>query len=297
VNLERLVTDWLRAEAPPRAPDGLLSSTLNRVAATAQPRVVWGRRWPAGSRRPSRPLLAIAATLVGLGLLGALAVGGGPSPRPLTSTPTQSPQTATPTASPSARPLAPGQQILARATWTALDEQTVTSRMVFNVPAGWMTDDQGRIFKVREGSPNGIGMQLGTIKAVYADPCHWAAGLAQLPDRLHGPNEPGYLEMANALARGEKSPVVTKLAGLGARKLTVHTPDDIQACDAGEFRRWRAADGRRPFAHRPGQIDEVWLLDPDREMAVLHVWYFADTADTDRAEMQAILKSMQFVYE
>jgi dipeptidyl aminopeptidase/acylaminoacyl peptidase len=78
VNLERHVTDWLRTEAPPRAAERLLETTLARVATTPQPRVGWWR--PSAldrSSRSSRPLLALAAGLLGLGLLGGVSLVGG----------------------------------------------------------------------------------------------------------------------------------------------------------------------------------------------------------------------------
>ncbi|CAN5632923.1 hypothetical protein BH23CHL7_BH23CHL7_15240 [soil metagenome] len=87
MNIERRVTDWLHAEAPPRAPGQLLSRTLETVAVVGQERVLW-RRGPLAERRGgSRPLLLLAATLAGVSLLGgSLAFFGGtvvqPAPIP-----------------------------------------------------------------------------------------------------------------------------------------------------------------------------------------------------------------------
>lgn len=71
MNPERTVTEWLRAEAASRAPDQLLARTLETVAVVPQERVLW-RRGPLASRRgrSSRTVLALASTLVALGLLG-----------------------------------------------------------------------------------------------------------------------------------------------------------------------------------------------------------------------------------
>jgi Tol biopolymer transport system component len=81
MNLERNVTDWLRTEAPPSAPQRLLETTLDRVATEPQLRVLWRRgSAPDRSRRSSRPLLGLAAAPVVLGLLGGLSLVGAPRP-------------------------------------------------------------------------------------------------------------------------------------------------------------------------------------------------------------------------
>ncbi|MDP8904503.1 MAG: hypothetical protein M3N29_04190 [Chloroflexota bacterium] len=86
MNIERRVTDWLHAEAPPRAPDHLLRRTLETVDVVRQERVLW-RSGPLAKRRGgSRPLLLLAATLVALSLLGGSVAlfGTVPLPAPIT---------------------------------------------------------------------------------------------------------------------------------------------------------------------------------------------------------------------
>ena len=95
MNAERTVIDWLHAEAPHNAPPQLLARTLEKVAVLPQERVLWRRR-PVSSRRDrsARPLLLVAATLLGLTFLGAsLAFIGGRAvpPIPTPAEPTPSP--------------------------------------------------------------------------------------------------------------------------------------------------------------------------------------------------------------
>jgi Tol biopolymer transport system component len=80
--LDRLVTDWLRGDAPPLAPRGLLAAALERVAATGQERPLGGRRFDAWIGRSPRLHWAIVAALVALLLLGAIAGAGALLRRP-----------------------------------------------------------------------------------------------------------------------------------------------------------------------------------------------------------------------
>ena len=194
------------------------------------------------------------------------------------------------------RPLEPGPHRIEHATWSRLSQQVEASQpghpyAQFTVPEGWTTDDRGRIFKHGGTAPTGMGMQIGTVTGVYADPCHWLQGLSDA-DIRHGPSQPGFTERAAALTGHGVVPESTSLAGVGAHKLILATPVSIDHCDLGEFRRWIAAPGRPRFEHRAGQTDLLWLLDPDREMIAVQAWYFEGTTDADRAELQAIVQSM-----
>ena len=74
--LERRVTDWLQAEAPSRAPERVLASTLDRVAVVGQDRTLthWRYRRRAGTSRTA--LIAATAVLIALLVAGAVLVGG-----------------------------------------------------------------------------------------------------------------------------------------------------------------------------------------------------------------------------
>jgi hypothetical protein len=80
-NLDRLVTDWLRAGAPPRAPERVLTAALDRVAVIGQERPFGSR--PFGNRplgawvAASRQLRVVALVLVVLAALLAAIVGAG----------------------------------------------------------------------------------------------------------------------------------------------------------------------------------------------------------------------------
>ena len=67
--LERRVTDWLQAEAPARAPDRVLATTLDRVAVVGQERTL--PQWRARDRGRSNRAVLIAATVALIAILAA----------------------------------------------------------------------------------------------------------------------------------------------------------------------------------------------------------------------------------
>ena len=75
-DLDRVMADWLRAAAPPRAPGRVLTTALGRVAAIDQGRVIGGRRFDDWVSRSPRLHWAIVGALLALLLLGAIAGAG-----------------------------------------------------------------------------------------------------------------------------------------------------------------------------------------------------------------------------
>jgi len=72
-DLDRLVTDWLRAGAPARAPLGLLTAALADVARVGQERPLFGRRFDEWIGRSPRLHWAIVGAVLAATLLGVIA--------------------------------------------------------------------------------------------------------------------------------------------------------------------------------------------------------------------------------
>jgi Tol biopolymer transport system component len=77
MNTDRVITDWLRSAAPPRAPKTLFDATLERVATLPQDHPWAARVRVMGGRRADPRLLLVAAVVGGTAILGSLFIGGG----------------------------------------------------------------------------------------------------------------------------------------------------------------------------------------------------------------------------
>jgi Tol biopolymer transport system component len=83
MNTDRLISDWLRSAAPPRAPRTLLDATLERVATLPQDHPWTAGVRVVGGRRADPRLLLVAAVVGGTALIGSVLLAGGvPGPHP-----------------------------------------------------------------------------------------------------------------------------------------------------------------------------------------------------------------------
>ncbi len=133
-SLERRIADQYAAEAPQRAPDWLLASTLETIDATPQRRVLISVPWRFTNMNSFAKVAIAAVVVIAVGAVGLSVlrpstpsgVGGQPTASP-SGSPSPSP---TPSASPSSSPESP----------PALTE-TFTSARGFSIsyPTGWVT--------------------------------------------------------------------------------------------------------------------------------------------------------------
>ena len=72
-DLELFVTDWLRAGAPPRAPERVLTTSLDRVAGVGQDRPLGGRRFDEWIGHSPRLRWTLVLVVLAAALLGAIA--------------------------------------------------------------------------------------------------------------------------------------------------------------------------------------------------------------------------------
>ena len=84
VNLDRLLTDWLEADAAPRAPESLETAFVEGVASTRQ-RPAWAttERWISMETRaqlgvmPRAVIVLLTIALLAIGAVGGYAIGSG----------------------------------------------------------------------------------------------------------------------------------------------------------------------------------------------------------------------------
>jgi hypothetical protein len=175
-------------------------------------------------------------------------------------------------------------------------------RITVTIPApGWTSiPDFGGLTKGPDEDPPQSAMLLwawpaGTTISVYGDPCDWAS-----TDRTFATTVD---ELAAALAaqpsRDASDPVDVTVGGYSGKHVTLHVPEDWDAssndCDQGLFASYGVNGGEPIRNHQgPGQIDELWILDVDGEIAILDAMYRPDTPPELIEEMRAIAESASF---
>jgi hypothetical protein len=128
---------------------------------------------------------------------------------------------------------------------------------------------------------------------VYGDPCRWSTTKPDTPATT-------VEELAAALAaqasRDASEPVDITVGGYAGKSITLHVPDDavFSDCDEGQFRTLVKGISCARYHQGPGQIDELWIVDVDGELAVINTAYYVGTAQVVRDELVAIVDSMTF---
>jgi hypothetical protein len=282
----------------------LADQVYDAVRATVEQkrqRVVFGpRRMPIMNKLVPIGLGAAAlvvALVVGTQFLGRPApggAGGAPSAEP----------SATPTASPSVAPpssradgsLPEGPHILMSG--ESLDRMPPLPITVTIPAPDWYGEPGGGILVKNDNpdAPDGAGMIVfsGDLY-VYGDPCEWATTRPDTPATTVD-------ELVDALAaqasRDASEPVNVTLGGYAGKSITLHVPDDavFSECDGGTFGSWTVPGGLDPSRYHqgPGQIDELWIVEVDGELAVIDTGYYEGTPQIVRDELAAIVDSMTF---
>ena len=298
----RIVRSWLRTEENESA-DRVLGTVLDRLDTTPQRRSTW---WPA--RRISTmnttlkfglaAVVVAVAVLIGINYLAEPSVGG-PGPSEPTATPTSEP---TPTPEPSiAEPSVAPEGLLPEGPHVLNDGEAIdglpTLPITVTIPApGWYGEPGDGILVKNENSdaPDGAGMItfFGEL-FVYGDPCEWST---TRPDTPATTVDELVAALAAQASRDASEPVDITLAGYAGKSITLHVPDDavFSECDQGMFGSWGlpVADPS-PYRHHqdPGQIDEVWIVDVNGELAVIDLAYYEGTPQAVVDEMRAMVES------
>jgi hypothetical protein len=231
----------------------------------------------------------VVALVVGTQFLGRPApggAGGAPSAEP-SATPTPSPSVAVVTPSPTEGPLPEGSHVL----WNAGVPMTVT------IPApDWYGEPGGGILAKNDNpnAPDGAGMIVFDGELfVYGDPCRWST---TKPDTPATTVEQLAAALAAQASRDASEPADITVGGYAGKSITLHVPDDavFSDCDEGQFRTLVKGISSARYHQGPGQIDELWIVDVDGELAVINTAYYVATAQVVRDELVAIVDSMTF---
>ena len=131
---------------------------------------------------------------------------------------------------------------------------------------------------------------------VYGDPCQWSTTRPEIPattvDEL-------VAALASQALRDASEPVDVTVGGYVGKSITLHVPDDavFSECDRTLFGSWGVSSADlSPFRYHqdPGQIDKVWILDVNGELAVIDIAYYEGTPQSAVDELEAIVESATF---
>ena len=289
----RIVRSWLRTDEHESA-DRVLDAVLDQLDTTPQRRATWwpARRFPEMNNTARLALAAAAVAVAAFLGIRFLLPGqnlGGPGPTP------------TPTASPAAfhvGPLTAGTYVMTpfagigasgicmpEAPECVEDETDDSYRLTITVPDGYNAVTNGRPLIFGPGGRTGMIILRGG--GLYSDPCHSTPP----PDIAVGPTVDDF---ATAIAShpllDATDPVDVTLAGYSGKYIDLQLPSDTSACTPdGQF--WPYEPGM--YAQGDDHQWHLWVLDVDGVRVVIQSMDYPDTPAEQRAELQAIVDSIQ----
>ena len=298
-DFEKIVRTWLQ-DGPSQIADRSLQAALDEVHVTSQQRFGVARRsFPMNSnawRISAAAVIGLIVIVGGLAFLGRTPGGVGGTPPTTASSPTPIPTSAsTPTPIPTTAPTPPALTTVRRALepGTYVTGDPFRLRVTFTVPAGW-EGHMGGPYLVDLGRVGGVpgGVFFAIFERVPADPCHADQGF------LDPPPGPTVDDLAMALASlpglDVTTPTDITVDGYRGKQLTLTAPDTFDGCTLSRegYVIWQLPLGAT-FTMTPGERDQVWILDVDGERLVVDVPELPSSTAQQRAEVQAILDSLQ----
>ena len=175
------------------------------------------------------------------------------------------------------------------------------------IPApGWSMDPGNRVLlkNGNQSQPDGAYLHgMWTTGELYipADPCQW---LSTMPDTPATTVDEIVAALASQASRDASEPVDITVDGHHGKSITLHVPDDLgytglgdfPDCDVAAFCSLSSdpAAGCLHTLYRPGQVDEMWIVDVDGQVLIMEGAYYADSPPEHVDELRAILASMTF---
>jgi hypothetical protein len=313
-DLDQQLNSFLR-EGPTELPYQSFDAVRSRTEQTRQRAFLGPWRTPTMNKSVVLSLSAAAVIVVGI-FIGAQLFGqanlGGPIATP-TATPTATP-IATPTTTPELTPTADGSLAVgsSHVLWDATNGESdvccLGMKITVAIPAsGWFGDPKGGIL-IKDNNadaPDGAGLivfarvndllvGLGDVY-VYGDPCHWESTKPDLPVTTV---DEAIAALSGQASREPSAPEDVTLDGYHGKSITLHVPGGavFSECDQGEFRTLTEGEDSARYAQDPGQIDLIWVLDVEGELAIFDVGYYDGTPPSVLDEVAAIVESATIYY-
>jgi hypothetical protein len=163
-------------------------------------------------------------------------------------------------------------------------------RISLTVPDGWSGSSEDGVSATdpQPDGPGGASLLFVRGASLYEDPCRTAATTSAAPEIPVGPTVEDFSEAVAAHPLLDvTTPTDVTLAGYAGKYLELQVPVDISRC--GAYRPWEPWY----FAQGPGERWHLWILDVDGVRVVVQSIDHEATTATRRAELQAIVDSIQ----
>ncbi|HEU0236171.1 MAG TPA: hypothetical protein VFR14_06985 [Candidatus Limnocylindrales bacterium] len=293
--LDRVVTDWLHADATSAGSDRVLAAALVRVSSTGQERPSRLARFADMKSTAKLALAAAAVVIVAVVALNLLpgrggGVGGGP-----TAPPSVAPSpTVQPSPSPSPAAAFPSDGPLSIGIHSAVLDGVP---LRFSVSAAGWTSAGTSLGMGEYGQPDyaGIDFWSSAPDNVYADPC------------AHTPLDPPPSQTAAGLAAAAAAvpgtelvsgPASTEVGGRPAQHIILTIREDL-GCDPHEAYLWYdestgGASGGWRWAEGLGATYWVWIVDVDGTLVWINAYTFKGAGPELAREIMQIVDSIEF---
>ena len=279
-DFDRTARLWLE-DGPTNLSDRVLQGALDEIHVTRQRRAWWPARSFSSVSTAMKVAIAGAAVVVvaiaGFNLLP----GGGPGGPITTPNPT-------PTLTPTPSPASFGSHALgALEPGTYLLEHVEPFRIFFRVPADW--EKLSAPATIWAGPASDARLGFMTVDNVFIDPCDPARGLLDPPV---GPTVDDLATALGSVAGLEASaPTDITLAGFAGKRIdltVIGTADPCRGADTALLRGTLDVPA-------PGLGDDyrLWIVDVDGYRLVMAQVARTAATPADRAELQAIVDSIQ----
>ena len=277
-DLERRLVDFYATEAPRRAPDWVLTSTLATVDTTRQRRAAIALPWRFPHMNVYAKAAAAIVAVIAVAAIGIVLVRPG-STSGVGQVPTTRPSPSIlPSLPPEGGSVAPGTHTLGPG---------FPVKITFDVPAGWggcsaSPVEQSVCAQMVGGAP-GPGVGFAIIDNVVADPCGTA-----LKSPPVGPSVDDLVAAISGLDRFQATTAVdVTLDGYRGKSFDVTAP----AGTSCELRTWATAD--RTNGVSPGEVNVVRIYDVGGVRVMVAGAYHPDAGGPSaRAQVEQVLDSV-----
>ncbi|MFL5720899.1 MAG: zf-HC2 domain-containing protein [Chloroflexota bacterium] len=159
-----------------------------------------------------------------------------------------------------------------------------------SLPAGWVNRGDGDVSKIGRLPMSDVGLAVGMVDNIYADPCRWELGL------LSPKVGPTAKDLADAIVAHWSPDLVSvrrvTIDGHDGWLVDITIPDDAAGCEDGIYRTVAFPNSDDVVA-RPGTHARLWVIDRPGGRAAVSATDFPESLAAERDELQQVIDSIR----